>query len=130
LAKLSRVMVCVTGQLTCERLIRAGAQLAQKEAAELSVVHVARMNQNVLGNPMEGEALEYLFSISREFGADMTLLRDDNTLAALTNHAKKIGATHVVMGVSDRKGADFSYALQAALPHVQVFTERGAGENK
>ncbi len=128
LAKQSRVMVCVTGQLTCERLIRAGAQLAQKEAAELSVVHVARMNQNVLGNPLEGEALEYLFSLSREFGADMTLLRDDNVLSALVNHAKKIGATHVVMGVSDRKGADFSYALQASLPHVQVFAEHNLAQ--
>ena len=122
--KQSRVMVCVTGQLTCERLIRAGAELAKKEAAELSVVHVSHMNQSFLGNPMEGEALEYLFAISKEFGADMTLLRDDNILGALVNHARKIGATHVVMGVSGQRGeSDFSYALHAALPHVQVFVE-------
>ena len=73
---------------------------------------------------MEGEALEYLFAISKEFGADMTLLRDDNILGALVNHARKIGATHVVMGVSGQRGeSDFSYALHAALPHVQVFVE-------
>ncbi len=125
MAKTSHIMVCVTGQLTCERLIRAGAALAEKERAELSVVHVSRKGQNFLGSPAEGEALEYLFSISKEYGADMALLRDDDTVGALAAHAKRIGATHIVVGVSGGRGeSDFSYALRAALPHAEVFVEK------
>ena len=71
--KTNKVMVCVTGQLTCERLIRHGAQIAKDEMAELSVVHAAMRIESILGNPHEGEALEYLFSISKQFGADMTI---------------------------------------------------------
>lgn len=119
------VMVCVTGQLTCERLIRAGAELAKSHAAALCVVHVARKDQSFLGNPMEGDALEYLYGVSREFGADMTILRDNDALHTLAAHARRINATHIVLGVSAApEPADFSFALRSLLPAVQIVVIR------
>ena len=41
--KESRVLVCVTGQKSCARLIHDGAEIAAEEGASLSVVHVAKM---------------------------------------------------------------------------------------
>ena len=35
------VLVCVTGQKTCERLIAEGGRLAEELGAELSVVHAS-----------------------------------------------------------------------------------------
>ena len=73
-----KTMVCVTVQKTCERLIRAGASLAG--GAGLSVVHVARSGEALLGGSSESEALEYLFRISREYGAEMDMLRSDDVI--------------------------------------------------
>ena len=45
-----RVLVCVTGQKSCERLIEEGASIAQEHNIELSVVHVAKTGNNFLGS--------------------------------------------------------------------------------
>ena len=96
-----RVMVCVTRQKTCERLIKSGQKLVngQKDGA-LKVVHVTKTGVNVLGNPDEGEALEYLFQVSKQAGAEMTVLRSDNIVNTLLNFAKKNQITEIVMGES------------------------------
>ncbi len=60
------VLVCVTGQRSCERLIVIGAQLAAQARQPLIVLHVARAGGNVLGSKNEAEALEYLRAISQQ----------------------------------------------------------------
>lgn len=100
----NHVLVCVTRQKTCERLIIEGHNLADELNAALSVLHVAKPGINFLGNPIEGDALEYLYKISSEHGADMTLLRADDVLGAISAHADKLQANCVVMGRS--KGHD------------------------
>ena len=63
----NRVLVCVTKQKTCERLIKTGARLAKEAGdAELLVVHVLHRDDNILGNMMQGDALEFLFQISKQ----------------------------------------------------------------
>ncbi len=59
-----RILICVTRQKTCEHLITYGAQLAKTLGAELFVVHSVRVGDAFLGNPLGGEALEYLYSVS------------------------------------------------------------------
>ncbi len=97
---MARVLVCVTKQTSCERLIRAGAQFAAEQGGELSVVHVAAAGTNFLESESEGEALEYLFGIAKEYGADMTVLRADDVLRALVRHARDKRATHIILGVT------------------------------
>lgn len=99
------VLVCVTGQKTCEKLILEGASLAQSLGAQLSVLHVALSGLNFLGNPVEGEALEYLYRISSEYGAAMMLIRADDILKTIFSHAEQIGATHLVIGHGKESGA-------------------------
>ena len=96
--KESRVLVCVTGQKSCARLIHDGAEIAAEEGASLSVVHVAKMGSNFLGSASEAEALEYLFAISKSHSADMMLLRNDDVVHTIAAHARRIGATIVVLG--------------------------------
>ena len=86
----TKIMVCVTRQKTCERLIRMGEKIANHSKGELSVVHVAKMGTNFLDNPHEGEALEYLFQISKHAGADLSVLRSDNVVNTLVKFAKKM----------------------------------------
>lgn len=120
-----KTMVCVTVQKNCERLIRAGSQFAQGLPHGLSVVHVAPTDAHFLGKNQDGEALEFLYRISREFGADMDVLRSDRPLDTLVEHARKIGAQCVVLGMSSepsRPGKpDLAAALQKRLPDVTVY---------
>lgn len=114
-----KVMVCVTGQRTCETLIRTGAQLVKEHGGVLSVVHVAKTGLNFLGNPQEGEALEYLFTISKNYDADMTVLRADDVAEALIRHAGNTRCTDMVMGTrGDRSNRDVISELQIRLPRV------------
>ena len=83
-----RILVCVTQQKTCERLIKKGAALRDELGGELYIIHVALNGLKFLGNSKEGEALEYLFGISKSVGAELTVLRSDNILKAITGFAK------------------------------------------
>ncbi len=100
MANVPRVMVCVTRQKTCERLIKVGQMLVNGTGGKLTVVHVTKVGLNVLGNPDEGEALDYLFQVSKQAGAEMTVLRSDNILNTLLSFAKRNNITEIVVGES------------------------------
>ena len=121
------VLVCVTGQKTCERLIAEGDRLAKELGAELSVVHVARQGAGLLGgNVAEAEALEYLFRISTEHGADMAFIRSDEVVPTLVRHANRTHASMMVLGSSRRGGRDITQELKNHLPEMEfqiVYTE-------
>lgn len=67
-------------------------------ARQLHVIHVAKVGDNLLGNPSESEALEYLYQISKDHGADMTMIRSNEVAATISAHARKVSAVAVVMG--------------------------------
>ena len=114
-----KTMVCVTVQKTCERLIRAGASLAG--GAGLSVVHVARSGEALLGGSSESEALEYLLRISREYGAEMDMLRSDDVIDTIVDFAQRNAIETLVIGAAgSRSSYDVAGTLRARLPGVQV----------
>lgn len=114
-----KTMVCVTVQKTCERLIREGARLAGDEG--LSVVHVVKPGGTVLGGESESEALEYLFHISREYGAEMDMLRSDDVIGTIVDFAKKCGAAYLVIGSPKEKSKlDVASLLRSRLPTIRV----------
>ena len=114
------VMVCVTGQKTCERLIREGTKQAQELDAALSVVHVAQAGSGVLGNPAEGEALDCLYQIASANDAEMTMIHTDDVIGTLAQHARKVGADLIVVGASRHGKWDIAHSLEAALPRVAI----------
>jgi K+-sensing histidine kinase KdpD len=100
LKKKPKVMVCVTRQKTCERLIKIGAKIASENKGELFVVHVAKEGVKFLGSPDEGEALEYLFQISKRANAAMSVLRSNNIEKTLEEFARKNEISTIIMGES------------------------------
>lgn len=112
-------MVCVTRQITCERLIATGADFANGRG-ELSVVHVALTGSNYLDNPREGEALEFLFNAARDHGAALTVLRSDDVIKTLTAHARRNQITHIILGVGVAKSDSFFRQLKKNLPFVEI----------
>lgn len=94
------VLVCVTGQKTCEALIVEGVRLAREKEAPLSVLHVVKPGASLLGNAAEGEALEYLFRIATAHDADMAMIRSDDVAGTIAKQAEKLEADVIVMGRS------------------------------
>jgi len=114
-----KTMVCITVQKNCERLIREGSSIAG--GAGLRVVHVARLGAALLGADSDGEALEYLYRISREYGAEMDMLRSENIVETIVDFARRHGVECIVLGSPGAKSSrDFAGVLRARLPSMSI----------
>lgn len=117
------ILVCVTQQKTCERLIRRAAELRDEmNAGELFVIHVAKNEWNFLDNAKEGEALEYLFGISKSVGANLSVLKSDNIVDTLVEFAQSHIIGTMVMGSSpnDHKENLFAGELKMLLNNIEI----------
>jgi len=97
---MKNIMVCVTQQKTCDRLIRYGHELMAGDKGELFIIHVAPKAFKFLGNSREGEALDYLYEKALEYGANLTVVRSNNILDTLVDLVKKNKIDHVVLGAA------------------------------
>ena len=117
------VMVCVTQQKTCERLILSGYNLTKSKKGKLYVVHVVNEKEKFLESINDGEALEYLFGVSKKVGADLTVLRSKDVIKTIIDFAQNNNITHMVMGTApDKKGtgnSDFGLILQNNLSNIE-----------
>ncbi|MCL1981836.1 MAG: universal stress protein [Clostridiales bacterium] len=94
------VMVCVTQQKTCDRLIQYGHDFLGDDNGELFIIHVAHYEFKFLGSTKEGEALEYLYQKALEYGANLTVVRSNHVLDTLVDLVEKNKISHVVLGES------------------------------
>jgi len=117
----NNILVCVTQQKTCSRLIKNAASIKHDESG-LYVIHVAKESWNFLNNSREGEALDYLFDISKSVGANLTVLRSDNIPETIAQFAKDHDIELIVMGEtlkSDRKN-DFLKQLKKLAKGIEI----------
>lgn len=118
----NNILVCVTQQKTCERLIRKAANLRDELKGELFVIHVAKNAWNFLDNIKEGEALDYLFRISKSVGADLSVLKSDNIVETIVTFVRERKISYIVMGESpnDHKENNFFCELKCMLTNVEI----------
>ena len=83
--KSRNTIVCVTNQLSCERLIRAGKLIADLSKTGLLVINVSSSDLS----EQDAKALEYLFTVSKDNGAEMTVLYGDEPMLKLTQLIKE-----------------------------------------
>lgn len=95
-----RIMVCVTQQKSCERLIDFGDRLVTSDADELHVIHVVKENWKYFGQLEEKDALDYLFEASKVKNAMLTVVKAKDIEKALSDFAAKNKITDVIMGES------------------------------
>lgn len=118
-----KILVCVTQQKTCERLILKGYELIEKEADRLTVLHVVKLGAHFLEYSSDAQALEYLFEVSKEVGAELTVKRSKHVLDDMVKYAKEEQVTHMILGASpSQKMQEKSFAvrLQGKLPEVNL----------
>ncbi len=95
-----RVLVCVTQQKSCERLIEFGRNLVNSDKDELHVIHVVKENWKYFGQLEEKDALDYLFEVSKEHNAMLSIFKAKDIEKALSDFAEKHKITDIVMGES------------------------------
>ena len=95
---MSNVMVCVTQQKTCDRLIRRGSMLTDKSNDELFIIHVTPKDFRSMSSSEEGAALDYLYEKAMEYGANLTVVRSDDILRTLLDLVDKHQIEKVVLG--------------------------------
>ena len=107
---MKHVLVCVTGQRSCDRLISYGK--------ELILVHGAG------GNFASGdlaENLEYLHRCAVEHEANLTIIRSDNVVATMVSLINKFDISRIVMGETRKaKVEDSTTSAFEELPHRDV----------
>lgn len=120
----------MTGQKTCERLIKQGFELAG-DRSRVNVLHVAKEGNRLLGSEDEAEALGYLFRVSSEYAAEMNVVRSEDVLGTVHDMAEKTGANVIIIGAKrkgDAKGKAFGAALRALMPEIQIIEMIASGE--
>ena len=97
---MENIMVCVTKQKTCQRLIDYGSRLCRDPGDTLHIIHVAGTKEKFLGDSEENRALEYLYEKARDAGAELTVMKSDDACRTLAEIAKEHSVTKVVGGAS------------------------------
>lgn len=111
------VLVCVTGQYDCDRLIEAGAEQAAGLDCDL---HVLCVHTPVNDLSLLSEEIEYLYRTAKDLGADMTIAFDRNAPKCAAGFARKINARHLVTGMPDNRPNGFVLTLHEMLPRLQI----------
>jgi K+-sensing histidine kinase KdpD len=98
----NRIMICVTQQKSCERLIKQGAKLRIGKD-ELFVIHVVKEDWRYFSEMKESDALDYLFEVSKAYQANLTVLKSPEIETTLSKFAEKNKVNIIVMGESKEK---------------------------
>lgn len=100
----SSVLVCVTGQYDCERLIKAGFEISVDKGYDL---HVLCVHQPVKNVGFLSDEIEYLYQVSKDMGASMTIIFNENAPKTTVDFALQINAKHLITGMPDNKPHGF-----------------------
>ena len=103
------------------------AEMSANHAGDFSraieIIHVAKEGLNFLDNPHEGEALQYLFEISKSVGADLSVLKSDNVVKCIADFAKEKNIDCIILGESpaDADNSRFYTKLRNVLdPRINI----------
>ena len=114
------VMVLVTMQRTCARLIRSGAEMAMKKGVPLKVVHVAaKRDEAPETSAIDAQTLDYLYALAGEVNAEMCVLSTEVPVVAMADYAQEHGVKHVVMG-NGEYAHSIAETLSSFLPGVHI----------
>jgi len=116
--KQSCIMVCVTPQQSCYRLIEAGARIAREENLPLSVISIFKERNGLNAN--EGGVLEELFQCTKKYNAKMDIFFNDSPALVVAVSAKKNNASTLVTGFPAEGSSGFIARIHEILPELPI----------
>jgi K+-sensing histidine kinase KdpD len=109
------VLVCVTGQHDCDRLIRVGKAIAEERHSPLHVVSVVPSDTKDCC-----AELEYLRQNAQNAGAEMTIFFHDEPAYVTAAFLKQIGAQQLVTGMAEAPINGFIEVIHQLMPRVPI----------
>lgn len=110
------VMVCVTRQKTCERLIRAGADMAKKMDKNLIVAHAVYAYENVMQSDNASEAMEMLYRVTNEHNGQMIVFQCEDKFSGLADCATENHVDVMILGSSPKYANQVLSIMKEKLP--------------
>ena len=95
---MKNVLVCVTGQRSCARLISYGKELIDGDGGNMMVVHIAGYELSKLAEGELAENLEFLHTCAVEHECNLTIIRSDNVVATMVSLINKFDIQRIVLG--------------------------------
>ncbi len=108
---MNKIMICVTLQNTCDRLINAALEY-KKGNDKLFVLHVAKNGQSFMNSTNSAFVLEYLHSICKDSGADMTVIHSDDVQNAIVDYVENNKINIAVFGLPGKNDTDNGFIEQ------------------
>ncbi|TZE83203.1 universal stress protein UspA [Calorimonas adulescens] len=100
-----RIMVCITPQRSCERLIKAGHDRAKEMKGEFSVVYVNK-DDDLHKHLEEHDILLELFNKAQAQGGSVSILSGKKIYETLAEFAKNNEVNEIIVGKSLRSAFD------------------------
>lgn len=113
----SSVLACVTSQYDCDRIIKTAKEIADDCGYELRVLSILKPTSNYTA---VSDQIEYLYLVSKESGADMTVLFHDNASSAAAEFVKENNVRRVVTGMHDGGNESFLVMFNKLAPKVPI----------
>lgn len=117
----TKTLVCVTDQRNCDRIIKAGRQIAQLTDSDLAVLSVALPNR-----AQDPQSIEYLFSVSKENDAEMAILFGNDVAKTIIQYIKSNKVSYLLTGVP-QQGDSVTARLWSKFTHITFFVVEGDG---
>lgn len=111
------ILVCVTGQRDCDRLIHAGKKIAESSCVPLQVLCIQPTSA---GFEADCEELEYLRQTAKQAQAEMSVYFHDEAPVMAAGFAKNIRAQHIVTGMAEAPVNGFVEILHKLLPQIPI----------
>ncbi len=112
---LPSVLVLVTNQASCERLIRAGSSL-KEEGQAVRVLSIQPRSEA----PENTKAMEHLFSVASSVGADMAVYYSDSPVDTTRMYIRRYDIKRIVVGSNPSGSSLFIAELHSAFPELPV----------
>jgi len=120
------VLVCVTDQASCDRLIKAGRNLADILSVPLKVISVRPRRS---GDWLASVELEYLFNLSKLLEAEMIIRFHDYAAEAVAGYIEKNEIRAVIVGEPPQPGQSvFITSLEDRFINLPVICVKDDGQ--
>lgn len=111
------VLVCITPQIRCKKLISAGNLTANQENAVMKIFCVLPANQSF--SP-DLEILEELNNASLEFNSELTVIFDDNPVDKISEAANQNDTLMLVTGLPGKNSSQFISLLCTKIGNIPL----------
>jgi K+-sensing histidine kinase KdpD len=117
MAKKDVLLVCVTAQESCGRLVEYGSRLARQENAVLRIVSILPRRQ---GLQPDLNALERLNAAAIASGAQMRVCFSDDPAEKIREIASEFPVRMLITGFPGKNSSGFIRRLHAVLPRIPL----------